>query len=162
MNGLFTVVLYILTILLLLVSFFKNKEKTYFALRKAVKMFITVLPQFIAILLLMGVALSIFDADFIEIILGANSGLIGTVVSAVIGSIALVPVLIAFPIASELLESGAGLIPVTVFISTLTTVGIVTIPLESKILGRKVALLRNALFFVFSFFIAFVVNLISV
>ena len=38
-----------------------------------------------------------------------------------------------------------------VFISTLTTVGIVTIPLEVKYMGPKAAVLRNLLFFLLAF-----------
>lgn len=38
-----------------------------------------------------------------------------------------------------------------VFISTLTTVGIVTIPLEVKYMGAKAAVLRNLLFFLLAF-----------
>ena len=49
---------------------------------------------------------------------------------------------------------------IAVFISTLTTVGIVTLPLEIRYLGEKVALLRNILAFLFSFAVAAVTGLV--
>lgn len=104
------------------------------------------LPQFIYILLLMGLLLAIFDADTIRSYIGAESGLTGMVISALTGSISLIPALIAFPVASELLNNGAGIMQIAVFISTLTTVGFVTVPIEIKYLGKKIALLRNILF----------------
>lgn len=124
----------------------KDRKKTKAALKKALKMFLSMLPQFIYILLLMGLLLAIFDADTIRSYIGAESGLTGMVISALTGSISLIPALIAFPVASELLNNGAGIMQIAVFISTLTTVGFVTVPIEIKYLGKKIALLRNILF----------------
>ena len=67
--------------------------------------------------------------------------------AAVTGAAALVPVLAVFPVVSELLKNGAGTAQMAVFISTLTTVGIVTIPLEVKYMGVKAAVLRNLVIF---------------
>jgi hypothetical protein len=74
--------------------------------------------------------------------------------TALLGAVALIPAIIAFPIAAELLKSGAGLMQIAVFISTLTTVGFVTLPLEIRFLGRKTAISRNVLAFLFSFAVA--------
>ena len=52
---------------------------------------------------------------------------------------------------SELLKNGAGTAQMAIFISTLTTVGFITIPLEIKYLGVKTAVLRNILFFLAAF-----------
>jgi hypothetical protein len=62
-----------------------------------------------------------------------------------------VPAIVAFPVAAELLRSGAGVMQIAVFISTLTTVGLVTLPLEIRYLGKKTAVMRNLLAFLFSF-----------
>ena len=45
-----------------------------------------------------------------------------------------------------------------VFVSALTTVGIITILVEVKYLGRKTAILRNVLAFLFSFTIAYLMG----
>ena len=80
--------------------------------------------------------------------------------AAIIGSVTLVPGFVAFPLAAVLIESGAGLMQIAVFISTLMMVGIVTIPLEIKYFGKKAALIRNSLAFAFSFLVAIVIGVI--
>ena len=49
----FTIILYALAFVLLTISFFKDKGKTKAALKKAWKAFENILPQFLAILLIM-------------------------------------------------------------------------------------------------------------
>lgn len=158
MNYMFTYYLYGITALFLLFSLIKSKKKTILSLKKAWKMFLNVLPQFLGILLFVGVLLAVVSAETIQEIIGAQSGIKGMILSALIGATAFVPVLIAFPVAAKLLHNGAGLMQIAVFISTLTTVGFITIPLEIKYLGKKAALLRNILAFLFSFVVAFVIN----
>lgn len=80
--------------------------------------------------------------------------------TAVIGAITLIPGFIAFPLAASLLEKGAGITQMAVFVSTLMMVGIVTMPLEIQYFGRKEALLRNAFSFLFSFIVAAVIGVV--
>ena len=87
----------------------------------------------------------------VQTLMGTESGIRGMLLAAVTGAAALVPVLAVFPVVSELLKNGAGTAQMAVFISTLTTVGIVTIPLEVKYMGAKAAVLRNLLFFLLAF-----------
>lgn len=160
MDAFFSVVLYAVTVVLLGVSFCRDRMKTMRALKKAWSMFIHVLPQFIAILLLVGLMLTAVTPETIRRVIGAQSGFPGMVFAALLGAIALVPVLVAFPVAAGLLQSGAGAAQIAVFISTLTMVGIVTLPLEIKYLGRKAAVLRNMLSFLFAFGSAFIVGMV--
>lgn len=158
MNTIFTLCLYGVTAVLLILSLCRNRAKTRLALKKAWKIFINVLPQFGAILLLMGMLLALAPPETIEKLMGSESGAKGLLVPALLGSAAAVPVLIAFPIAAQLLQNGAGVMPVAVFISTLTTVGFVTMPLEMRYLGKKVTWLRNLLALLFSFVSALAVG----
>jgi uncharacterized membrane protein YraQ (UPF0718 family) len=158
MNNVFTYYLYGITIILLGISFIKSKRKTILSFKKAWKMFVNVLPQFLGILLFVGLVLAVMKPEIIQKAIGAQSGFKGMIFSACIGAAAFVPVLIAFPIASQLLSNGAGIMQIAVFISTLTTVGFVTLPLEMKYLGRKAALMRNIFAFLFSFGVAFIIN----
>ena len=160
MDAFFSVALYAVTMVLLGVSFCRDRRKTMRALKKAWNMFIHVLPQFIAILLLVGLMLTAVMPETIRRVIGAQSGFPGMVFAALLGAIALVPVLVAFPVAAGLLQSGAGAAQIAVFISTLTMVGIVTLPLEIKYLVRKAAVLRNMLSFLFAFGSAFVVGMV--
>lgn len=162
MQAYFSYAMYIIAIILLVLSFTKNRMKTFFALKKALRMFLSILPQFISILLLMGVIIAIVKPESIKTIIGNESGIMGVIVSALLGAIALMPALVAFPVAAELLNMGAGLIQIAVFISTLTTVGVITIPLEKKYFGKKIAIYRNVLFFIASFFVATVMKLVMI
>jgi len=154
----FTLILYVLATGLLLLSFFKDKKKTKMALKKTWKSFENILPQFLSILIIIGIMLAVLSPETISILIGKQSGWIGMIIAAVIGSITLIPGFVAFPLASALLKSGAGFMQIAVFISTLMMVGIVTIPLEMKYFGKKATILRNVLAFVFSFVVAIAIG----
>lgn len=152
--------IYIVTAVALGISFFKSKEKTIQALKKAWKSFENILPQFLSILLIIGFVLSILNANQISKLIGQESGWIGVFIASIIGSITLIPGFIAFPLASALLNNGAGYMQIGAFISTLMMVGIVTIPLEIKFFGKKAAILRNTLAFIFSLFVALMLGVL--
>ncbi|MEZ4357747.1 MAG: permease [Eubacteriales bacterium] len=154
----FTIILYAGAIVFLLVSFFKDRGKTKLALKKAWKSFENILPQFIAIIIIVGIVLAVLNAQTISALIGEESGLIGVAILLVIGAITLMPAYVAFPLAASLLHSGGGYMQLAAFISALMMVGIMTMPLEIKYFGKKATLLRNGLAFVFSFFIAIVMG----
>ena len=160
MDSIFTSFLYGAALVLLVVSFVKNTDKTLLSLKMAWKMFINILPQFVTILLLIGLMLAVIRPETIQRIIGAESGFRGMMITSFLGSIVFVPVLIVFPIAADLLKNGAGAAQIAVFISTLTMVGFKTLPIEIKYLGRKIALYRNALSFLFAFITAFIIGVI--
>lgn len=160
MNFIFTGSLYGVAAILLGVSFAKDRNKTAQSLKRAWSMFINVLPQFIAILLLAGLLLAIVTPAVIQAVIGMESGFAGILTASLLGSVTLVPALIAFPIAAELIGNGAGITQIAVFISTLTTVGIVTLPIEIKYLGRKTAVLRTILAYLFAFITAYITGAI--
>lgn len=160
MDNLFTYSLYGVTAVLLAISYVKDRNKTMLSLKRAWKMFINVLPQFISILFLAGLLLAAVSPETIQCIIGAQSGFRGMLTAALLGAVTLVPVLVAFPVAARLLQNGAGVTQTAVFISTLTMVGFVTLPMEIKYLGKKAAVLRNALAFLFSFAAAFLIGVL--
>ena len=155
-----TVALYVITSAALLVSFNKSKEKTKLALKKAWKSFENILPQFLTILVIIGIMLAILTPEQISSLIGNESGWLGVLVAALIGAITLVPGFIAFPLASALLKSGAGYMQIAAFISTLMMVGVVTFPLEMKYFGKKVTLIRNAEAFIFSLIVAYIIGVV--
>lgn len=141
----FNYMLYGATALLLGLSWFKNKNKTKMALKKALKSFENILPQFLCVILLIGMMLSILDKDLISRLLGQGSGALGYLIAAVVGSVTLIPGFVAFPLAASLLSAGAGYGQITMFVTTLMMVGVVTLPVETKYFGKKLALRRNLL-----------------
>ena len=74
-----------------------------------------------------------------------DGGITGFIVALVVGSIALIPGFVAFPLAAVLRDNGAGVPVLAAFVTSLLMVGVVTLPLEIRFFGRRIALLRNAL-----------------
>lgn len=153
-----TYILYGLTLLFLIISFFKDKKKTKMSLKKAWKSFENILPQFLAVILLIGVVLAFLDTETISKIIGADSGWLGVVLAAIVGAVTLIPGFIAFPTAALLLQGGAGYMQIGAFVSSLMMVGVVTMPIEIKYFGKKITVLRNLLAFLFSFLVAYIIG----
>jgi len=132
------------------------------ALKKALKAFENVLPQFLVVLILVAMALAVLDTSTISFILGKDTGAWGVLVASLIGSVTLIPGFVAFPAAAALLQGGAGTVQIAAFVSTLMMVGVVTIPLEIQFFGKRAALLRNFLAYGFSLiaavFVGWVMN----
>ena len=155
-----TYFLYGVTILFLVISFFKDKKKTKMSLKKAWKSFENILPQFLVVILLVGVLLAVLNTEVISKIIGSGSGWLGVVLAAVVGAVTLIPGFVAFPTAAMLLQGGAGYMQIGAFVSALMMVGVVTMPVEIKYFGRKLTFLRNVIAFIFSFFVAYVIGLV--
>ena len=156
----FTYILYGLAGTGLALSYFKDRNKTKMALKKAWKSFENILPQFLSILIIIGLALAILSPETITNLLGMRSGIWGVLGAALIGSITLIPGFVAFPLAAALLKNGAGYMQIAAFVSTLMMVGIVTLPLEIKTFGKRAAMIRNIAAFVFSLIAAFVIGVV--
>lgn len=155
-----TIALYCLAGIALIVSLIKSREKTVLALKKAWKAVENILPQLLSILILIGVMLSILTPEQISSLLGKESGWLGVLIAAVIGSITLVPAFVAFPLAAALLHSGAGYMQIAAFVSTLMMVGVVTMPIEIKYFGKKATIVRNSAALCFSLVVAFIMGVI--
>lgn len=154
----FTKILYLVVAVCLVVSFFKDKSKTKKALRKAWKSFEHILPQFLTIILIIGMMLSVVDNETISRFLGSSSGILGVLIALFVGSITLIPGFVAFPLAAALLNNGAGVAQIAAFISSLMMVGIVTIPMEIKMFGKKITVIRNISAMFFSLIVAYVMG----
>ncbi|PRR80452.1 permease [Clostridium vincentii] len=143
-------ILYGITIILLISSFYKDKKKTKMALKKAWKSFENIMPEFLGVIMLVGVLLAVLNTEVISKIIGTNSGWFGVIAAAIVGAITLIPGFVAFPTAAMLVQNGAGIMQIAAFISTLMMVGIVTMPVEIKYFGKKLTILRNVFAFIFS------------
>ena len=152
------IIFYSLAILLLLISFLKDRGKTKKSLMKAWKSFENILPQMLGMIAFIGIIIAFLSPEVISRIIGNSSGWFGVVTASVIGSVTLIPAFVAFPMAAILLQNGAGYMQLSAFLSTLTMVGIITLPLEVKFFGKKFTALRNSLAFVFAFLVAFVIG----
>ena len=156
----FTYIIYGIAVIGLSVSFFKDRQKTKMALTKAWKSFENILPQFLAILVIIGIIFAILSPSTIQVLLGSNSGFLGVIGASLIGAITLIPGFVAFPLAAALLNSGAGYMQITAFVASLMMVGIVTLPLEIKTFGKKAAVIRNVSAYAFSLIAALIIGVI--
>lgn len=155
-------IFYGLAIILLILSFIKDKKKTIAALKKAWKAFENILPEFLVVIFLVGFLLAVLNPETISQIIGSESGWFGVILAAIIGSVTLIPGFVAFPTAAILLKNGAGYMQIAAFVSTLMMVGIITLPVEIKYFGKKISVLRNTFAFVFSFIVAFIIGLVVI
>ncbi|KQL39236.1 hypothetical protein AN960_09705 [Bacillus sp. FJAT-25509] len=155
-------ILYSLAIILTIISFIKDREKTKEALLKSWKMFCNILPEILTIMFFVGLSLSLLTPSLVSSIIGEQSGIKGIILSTLIGSVGLIPSFIVFPLGETLVQNGAGLPQVAVLMSTLMSVGIVTLPMEQKLFGRSFAYARNASGLLMSLLFAYIIWLVMV
>lgn len=151
-------IIYGITLLLLIVSYLKDKDKTKAALKKAGRSLENIMPQFLSIIFIVGIMLALLKPEVISQLIGKSSGIFGVFTSSIVGSVTIMPTFVAFQTGDTLLKNGAGYAQVGALISTLTMVGIVTIGMEAKFIGKKAAFLRNFIAFLFSFVVAFLIE----
>ncbi len=156
----FTLFLYLAAAVALIVSWLKSATATKKALRIALKSFLNIMPDFSAVLALVGLALTLLAPATISHVLGRSSGVAGLFLAAVVGSITLIPGFVAFPLAKSLLDYGAGIPQIALFVSTLMMVGVITAPMEIKFFSRRETIARNGLSLVFSFLVAAVMGVV--
>lgn len=80
--------------------------------------------------------------------------LIDPLVGSFIGSVAAGNPITSYVIGGELLNEGVSLVAVTAFLLSWVTVGILNLPAEMDLLGKKFALTRNIICFIVAFFVA--------
>lgn len=144
----------------LVFSFLKDRKKTKQSLLGAAKSFIRILPIVFIIIIFIGLLLGFVPQTQVSKIAGEHAGFWGVFLIALLGAIMHIPSLIAFPLAASLLKSGASITAAAAFITTLTMIGTITLPLEIKELGKKVALLRNGISFIIAIVIALIMGVI--
>ncbi|MDI6710037.1 MAG: permease [Bacillota bacterium] len=140
----FTAVLFAVTVVAVIWSYRKDRQKTLKTFSIAGKQFQNILPSMLGIIGLIGLVLALVPREIIEGLFGNNS-IVGILLIAAVGSITLMPAFIAFPLASSLLDAGAGVTAVACFITTLLMVGVLTAPLEARYFGVRFTVLRNVL-----------------
>jgi uncharacterized membrane protein YraQ (UPF0718 family) len=127
------------------------------AIRKTFNNIKESLPIILGVIFLIGLFTSLLSKEFYSSIFTGNN-LIDSFFGAVIGSIAAGSPITSYVIGGELLEMSVSLIAVTAFILAWVTVGLLQFPAESLLLGKKFALTRNIISFIF----AIIISILSV
>jgi len=125
------------------------------SISKAGKMLWNVFPLILGTILLVSLMVTLIPKSFYLFIFQGNN-IIDPIIGGLIGSISVGNPMISYIIGGELLNQGISLIAVTAFIVAWVTVGVIQLPAESMILGKKFALIRNLISFVFSIIVAIV------
>jgi len=148
------ITIYTLLAVALIASMMKSKEKTKKAFKIAGKGFLKSAPSLLTVLGIVGLTLGTLTPETITKLVGSEAGFIATIFASIIGAVTLIPSLVAFPLAGSLLRSGATVMTISAFVTTLVMVGVVTAPMEIKELGKKFTFLRNGLGFLAALVIA--------
>lgn len=156
----FTLSLWVITGTAFIISIVKDKEKTLNSMKVARGMMKNMTGQIIGILFLIGLILTFIPPETIREIAEKSNTITSTIVSAVVGSITLIPAFVAFPLVGSLVDAGISIVPAVAFLTTLTMVGMVTFPLEREEFGTKFAVARNSLSFVFAIIISLLMGVV--
>lgn len=152
--------IYILTSILLIISFFSNKNKTIKALKIAWKKFLKIMPAFGKMLILVSIVLYILPDEVMLKYLGNKNIFLGTILAALLGSLTMMPGFIAFPLCGILVEKGVSYMAIASFSTSLMMVGILTYPVESEYFGKKLTIVRNIVSLIIALIIAVIVGLL--
>lgn len=154
----FTLAIWVGTLVFLGISLFKDKVKTKQALKMAFGMGKGMVASILSIIFAIGLILTILPPTKIASFVGNQSVLLATIVAALSGTVTLIPAFIAFPLVGTLVSAGVSVVPAVAFLTTLTMVGVVTFPLEKREFGIKFTAIRNSLSFLFAIVIALVMG----
>jgi len=130
-----------------------DKSSLILSFYKAIKSFATTLPILFGVVLLIGLFKIYIPPALISSVFTGNI-FQDTFIGSTVGSISAGNPITSYIIGGELLKKGVSLFAVTAFITAWVTVGIIQLPAEASILGKRFALTRNILSVIFSVLVA--------
>jgi uncharacterized membrane protein YraQ (UPF0718 family) len=130
-----------------------NKEGIAASFYKALKSFGAALPVLLGVILLLGLFKTYVSPQLISLVFTGEL-FRDTLLGSVIGSVSAGNPITSYIIGGELLKEGVSLFAVTAFIAAWVTVGVIQLPAEASILGKRFALTRNGLSFIFAILVA--------
>jgi len=130
-----------------------NKSLRKEAARKTWNAIKNSIPILIGVLLLISLMINSIPKDFYQKVFN-GSKILDPLIGAIFGSIAAGNPVNSYVIGGELMAQGVNLIAIIAFILAWVTVGIVQLPAESLMLGKKFAIFRNLYSFLTAIIIA--------
>jgi len=137
----------------------KNDKLIKQSVLKAAKGLWMAFPMILGTVLLISFISAMVPKSFYTSVFSKNI-FFDSLVGSLVGSISAGNPITSYIFGGEMLSHGVGLIAVTAFLVAWVTVGIIQLPAESAILGKKFALLRNFTAFVLAIVVAIVTVLI--
>ena len=126
--------------------------------RKTLNSFKQSIPILIGVLLMLSLVNTAVPKEFYSKIFTGNK-LVDPFIGALFGSIAAGNPITSYVIGGELKNQGVSMVAVLAFILSWVTVGVVQLPAESLMLGKKFAIIRNFVSFLMAILIAILVVL---
>ena len=113
------------------------------------------IPVLAGVVLLVGLANTLVPKSIYTKIFSKNF-LLDSVIGSGLGSVLAGNPITSYVLGGEFLKEGISLVAVTSFLVAWVTVGLVQLPAESFLLGKRFAILRNAISFIFSIVVAII------
>ncbi len=132
-----------------------EKAKTSF--KKTINSFKQTLPILIGIIMLVNLSITLIPNYFYKTIFTGNI-IIDPIIGGTLGGISAGNPIMSYVIGGELIDQNISLIAITSFILTWVSVGIVQLPAEALMLGKKFAITRNIISFFMALFIALLIK----
>ncbi|MGB7054951.1 MAG: hypothetical protein WBE28_06505 [bacterium] len=129
------------------------------SLGKSAKTMARLLPIIIGALLLVSLFNNLIPRSFYVALFQRNL-LLDSIIGSIIGSISAGHPLTSYILGGEFLKNGVGISAVTAFLVAWVTVGVVQLPVEIMILGRRFAIARNLTALVFAIVLGILTMLI--
>ena len=115
---------------------------------KSAKSFFYLTPMILGIILAIGFFQAFVTEEMLTSIFSGNP-FVDTLLGTVLGGVSVGQPVASYIIGGELKDGGVSMYAVTAFILAWVTLGIVQLPLEVALFGRRFALVRNLLGFLF-------------
>ncbi|MBW2644310.1 MAG: hypothetical protein JRC89_13365 [Deltaproteobacteria bacterium] len=119
-----------------------DKKNIVSAFFKAFKSFGTSLPIMLGVILVLGLFRTFVSKQMLSVVFTGEL-LRDTIIGSLMGSISAGNPAISYIIGGELVKENISLVAITSFIVAWVTVGIIQLPAEAAILGRRFAFMRN-------------------
>lgn len=132
----------------------KENSRAKEAFSKALRSFAGITPMLLAVIGLVGLFQAFVTPQMLRSLF-SGSPFTDTLLGTVIGGISIGQPVISYIIGGELLDQGISLYAVTAFILAWVTLGVLQLPLEASLFGRRFTLMRNLLSFIFAILIGF-------
>jgi len=121
--------------------------------KKAGRNLWNVFPLIVGTILLVSLISILVPTSFYTEIFN-KSYFLDSLLGSLIGSFSIGSPVISYILGGEMLNNGVSLLAVTAFLVSWVTVGIIQLPAESVMFGKKFAILRNITAFLFSIIVA--------
>jgi uncharacterized membrane protein YraQ (UPF0718 family) len=123
------------------------------SLKETARSFARTFPTLIGVMLFISLILVLVPSSLYGKVFTGNE-ILDPLIGALIGSVAAGNPITSYIVGGELIDQGVSLLAVTAFITTWVTVGVLQLPAEATILGKRFALIRNGAAFLSAVLVA--------